>query len=313
MAVWIADDNTARYLPESAVHRLVIGPGEQHKTMDTVLSIVDFALEAGAGRDARFCALGGGVVCDMTAFAASVYMRGVEVVLVPTTLLSMVDASLGGKSGVDYRGFKNIIGAFHPASKIIVSPRFLETLPEAELRNGLAEVIKHAMLSGDAAVERLERQLPAVFDRDPAALSVIIAESLEVKGAVIEQDPLEKGIRAHLNLGHTFGHALESASGFSGWSHGEAVAWGLSRALHAGALLGVTEEPYRERVNSLLERCGYRLTASADPGKILSAIGSDKKKKEGEVRFVLQSRAGETFTRTVPAEVLEKTVAAGCR
>jgi 3-dehydroquinate synthase len=314
LSLWCADANSARYLPQSVPREqtFIIEAGESYKKIETVLRMVDFALDAGAGRDVRFYALGGGVICDMAAFAASIYMRGVEVVLVPTTLLGMVDATLGGKSGVDYRGYKNILGSFHPASLIIIDPRFLKTLPDSEMMSGFAELIKHAMLSGNDALGELEEALPAVLGRDSRVLTRIISTSLNIKGRVIEQDPFEKGIRAHLNLGHTFGHALESACGFSGWSHGDAVAWGLSRALHAGVLLGITDGSYRERIDKLLDRFGYRRTAEADPGKIIGAVGSDKKKKGGEVYFVLQRRAGDTLTRPLPREVLEETVRSGC-
>ncbi len=314
VSLWFADENSSRYLPRSVPSKrtCIIKSGEASKTTDTILRMVDFALDAGAGRDARFCALGGGVICDMTAFAASVYMRGVEVVLVPATLLCMVDATLGGKTGVDHRGYKNIIGSFHPASLIIVDPRFLKTLPDGEMMSGFAELIKHAMLSGDSALGELEEALPAVLGREENVLTRVISTSLDIKGSVIEKDPFEKGIRAHLNLGHTFGHALESACGFSGWSHGDAVAWGLSRAMHAGTLLGITDGSYRERVDTLLDRFGYRRTADTEPGKIIGAVGSDKKKKGGEVYFILQRRAGETLSCPLPRDVLEETVRSGC-
>jgi 3-dehydroquinate synthase len=312
LIIWVADENTSRYLPAGEPHCLVLPAGEAFKTMETILRIVDFALQVGAGRDSLFVALGGGVVCDMTAFAASVYMRGAGVVLLPSTLLAMVDATLGGKSGVDYRGYKNIIGTFYPASLIIIEPTYLASLPQREIMGGLAEVVKHAMLSGEDALERIERLLPDIKAGNRDAFSSIIAESLTVKGAVIEQDPLERGIRAHLNLGHTFAHALESATGFNGWSHGEAVAWGLSRALHAGELLGETDPGYRRFIDELLDRFGYRRYAEADTSAILEAVGSDKKKRGGEVRFVLQRKAGDTFTRALPREIVEEAISGGC-
>jgi 3-dehydroquinate synthase len=310
-SLWIADSNSARYLPKH-VHSLVIPPGEAEKGIKTVLAIVDAALSLGAGRDARFFALGGGVVCDMAAFAASVYMRGVDVVLVPTTLLSMVDASIGGKSGVDHGGYKNIIGSFYPASHIVIDPCMLETLPERELKSGMAEIIKHAMLSGRDAMEELKQLLPSALKRDVASLRQLIERSLEVKGSIIEKDPLEKGIRAHLNLGHTFGHALESALSFTGCTHGEAVAWGILRALKAGELLGITESSYRAEVEKIVTDTGYPVIYKASPERIVHAIGSDKKKKRGEVHFVLQKRRGETLLSPLPEEIILESVKSGC-
>ena len=180
-------------------------------------------------------------------------------VLAPTTLLAMVDACLGGKTGIDFLGYKNLVGTFYPASLIVVAPAGLRSLPEQEFRAGIAEAIKTAII-GDRALFDLLRDAKTEIDaRDDGILAKIVRRSLAVKGRIVEEDPMESGIRAKLNLGHTFGHALESATGFSSWRHGEAVAWGIGRAIALGLRLGLTDRPFAEEVEALLRLYGFRL------------------------------------------------------
>jgi 3-dehydroquinate synthase len=303
--VLVFDTNTVTLFPETTFPYYVLPQGEEHKNSDTLLKIAEWALSAGASRDTTFIAVGGGVVCDITAFLASIYMRGAPLILIPTTLLSMVDASLGGKTGIDFQGYKNILGSFYPAGEIRVYPEILRTLPEREYLGGLAEVIKHALLRDAELLRILENERPRVIARDPELLGDIIYKSQLVKQWYIEQDPYDLDIRGHLNLGHTFGHALESIGGLNTWSHGEAVAWGIGRAMVLGTLLGTTPREYAVRVFKLLTAYNYSLYAApADAELLLKAMERDKKKKAGRVRFILQSGHAETSYQTADRRVV---------
>lgn len=305
--IYVADANTAPLLRQaagfSAQAPLVVLPaGEQEKTLDTVSGILSAALQAGLGRDSLFIGFGGGVITDMTAFAASVYMRGARLQLVPTTLLAMVDAAVGGKTGVDFGPYKNSVGSFFPAEKILIFPAALRTLPETEFRSGLAEMLKTAMLYDETLFRFFTERRAELQARDAALLAEAVRRCAQAKAAVVEKDLYEKGERAFLNLGHTFGHALEAAAGFGTVTHGEAVAWGIGRALALGGRLGLTDPHYREEVFHLLSAFGWStapvhpaLHHEANPGeKLLAAMRGDKKRKNGALRFVLQSRLCNT-------------------
>ncbi|MFW6207940.1 MAG: 3-dehydroquinate synthase [Spirochaetota bacterium] len=294
-AVVIYDSNTVTLFPETDRPFYVLPAGEEYKNSELLLEITDWALSVGATRDTHFIAVGGGVVCDITAFAASIYMRGVPLILVPTTLLSMVDASLGGKTGIDFKGYKNILGSFYPAERIRIYPEVLGKLPEREYLSGLAEVIKHALLRDTELLRILRNEKERIIARDPEVLSDIIYRSQLVKQWYIEQDPYDLDVRGHLNFGHTFGHALESIGGLNTWSHGEAVAWGMGRAMVLGRLLGLTSKEYAEQVIELLKAYGYNTgPRKSDAELILEAMEKDKKKKAGRVRFILQSGHAQT-------------------
>ncbi len=302
--VVVADENTVRFATGTDAARIVIPSGEFSKALPTVERIVDGALEAGLARDGEMIGLGGGVVCDTAAFAASVYMRGVPVVLVPTTLLAMVDAAVGGKTGVNHREYKNMIGTFYPAREVRIVPEFLASLPEREFRSGLAEVIKAAMLDDAELFATLRRRRDDVLAREPVVLEQIIARAIEVKARFVEQDFTETGRRAFLNLGHTFAHALESVTGFGTWSHGEAVAWGIVKAHETGVALGVTDRDYAADAREMIVSYGFETSAAVDPDRIIEAAAADKKKKDGRVRFILQRALCETFTSPVDTDVL---------
>ncbi|MGM0431238.1 MAG: 3-dehydroquinate synthase [Spirochaetota bacterium] len=299
----VTDEHLAPLLPVTPKRLVVLPPGEEHKTWESVERIILAALDYGLGRDSSITAVGGGVVCDLAAFAASVYMRGIAVHLVPTSLLAMVDASLGGKTGADFHGYKNIIGSFHPADTVSICPEMLHSLPEREFKNGLAEVIKHAMLGSPDVLGMVQTRQKLISSRDATTLTDIIYQSLLVKRAYIEEDPEERtGIRAQLNLGHTFAHALETYSKLSLWSHGEAVAWGLARALETGEMLGVTDPGYARNIKGLLRDYGYRIDyclPSEDVSAFTEIMKKDKKARRGQVQFVLQRRLGETFLEAV--------------
>lgn len=307
--LWVCDRTTRALFPEVEAdsHLVVLDPGEEHKSWESVERILRRAIDSGLGRDATFVALGGGVLGDLTGFAASVFMRGCRLCLVPTTLLSMVDASLGGKTGIDFGGYKNMVGTFHPAEEIRIAPELLATLPERELSSGLAEVIKHALLERSDLLSILRERREAILRRDPALMTEVVSRSLAVKGRLVEADFKEAGVRAHLNLGHTFGHALEAVTGFAEWAHGEAVAWGIDKALRAGRLLALTDPVYEEETRSLLKAYGYRL--ETDPSLVeplLAAMQFDKKKRTGRVRFVLQREWGETLLAEVAEPILRE-------
>ncbi len=305
----VADTTTSGLL--GSLSALVELPtGEKGKIWNSVSAILARCAALELGRDSTLAGVGGGVICDVTAFAASLYMRGCGLILAPTTLLAMVDASLGGKTGIDFLGYKNLVGSFYPASRILVCPAVLHGLPEREYRSGLAEVIKAAVI-GDADLFRLlEEKKAAVLARDDAVVEEMIRRSLAVKGTIVEEDPRESGKRAFLNLGHTFGHALESATGFSQWTHGEAVAWGMGRALAAGVRLGVTDRAFAGRVCRLLQEYGYRLQAGVGLQELSGAILRDKKRKAGKTRIVLAAAMGSMVLREVSHAELGDALAA---
>ncbi len=309
--LYVADSNTAPLLRASAgfdtrVPLIVLEPGEAKKNLESIETILAAALGAGLGRDSLFVGFGGGVITDMAAFAASLYMRGAKLELVPTTLLAMVDAAIGGKTGVDFGNAKNCVGTFYPASAIHVSVSHLASLPEAEFRSGLAEVVKTALLFAPKLFQVMQERKDEILARDPGLLLEIVRRCVQAKARVVERDLRETGERAFLNLGHTFGHALESVAGFGTVSHGDAVAWGIARALDLGCRLGITDGEYRDEVLPLLESYGWcvapvhpALSGRDASGELLAAMKNDKKKKGGEIRFVLQREMNSTLLQTV--------------
>lgn len=285
--------------------QLILPPGESCKEISVLDAVLRGALALGLTRDTRFLVVGGGAATDLGAFAASIYLRGVPLILVPTTLLAMVDAAVGGKTAIDFGGFKNIVGSFYPATEVRIVPAFVNTLSEREYRSGLAEVIKAAMLADTRLFEILESEASAVLNRDESVVAECIERAIAVKVQVVQADFYERGERAFLNLGHTFAHALEAVSGLGQWSHGEAVAWGTVRALHAGLALGITARSYVDRAEALFQRYGYRLTApDVDPMALIAAMQKDKKRTSGGLSFVLQADLGETLRAPVAETVL---------
>lgn len=304
-AFCVADTNSSRYLPETGTH-YTFASGEAAKSWGELERIVVRMLEADLTRSSRVVGVGGGVVCDISALAASLYMRGCALTLVPTTLLAMVDAAIGGKTGINFGGYKNMIGTFYPADEVRICTETLTTLPEGEYRSGLAEVIKSAMLDDTELFSLLETRRDEILARDADLLDTIVAACVEVKGGIVEADLRESGFRAHLNLGHTFAHALESVQGLGIWSHGEAVAWGLARAMDLGVLAGVTDKAYASRVIELLLGYGYRLDPIPEAtAAIVNAMRRDKKRVGDEIRFVLQRTLGETYVGPVDTATVE--------
>lgn len=273
---------------------LTIRPGETSKTRDHWSHLTDQLLERQFGRDSGLLALGGGVTGDLTGFVAATYMRGLPYIQIPTTLLAMLDASVGGKTGVDSPHGKNLIGAFHPPVAVLADPLTLHPLPEREYRSGLAEAVKHGLIADRAYFEWMESAAVALTRRDPEAVTHLIRRSIEIKAEIVSSDERESGRRAILNAGHTVGHALEQVSGYQ-LPHGEAVALGLVAECELGQQLGIAPAGLRVRVASLLGRLGLpgRLPEGLQPGALLSSMATDKKNRNGEIRFALASGLGQ--------------------
>lgn len=297
----VADTNTTR-IAAAEPDQFVLESGEASKSWSQLERILAELLERNLPRDGAVIGVGGGVVCDIAACAGSLFLRGCTVVLVPTSLLAMVDAALGGKTGINFGGYKNMVGTFYPAAEVRICTELLHTLPEHEFKSGLAEVIKSAMLGDTELFNTLELQRQSVMRREDDVLEEIVWRSIMVKGRIVEADLRETGSRAFLNLGHTFAHALESVDGLGRRSHGEAVAWGIGRALMLGVAIGLTKREYAHRVTELLAAYGYPLEIDADSSQLLAAMQRDKKRRDGAVRFVLQADAESTVLEPVPTD-----------
>ena len=282
--------------PDLQLARFVLPPGERHKTLDGFAACIDALATLGATRDAAVCALGGGVVGDLAGFAAACWMRGIDVLQLPTTLLAMVDSSVGGKTAVDLPAGKNLVGAFHPPVAVAADTTTLRTLPDRELRAGLAETVKYGAIVDAPFLGWLEMNASALLARDDAALTEAIARSCAHKAAIVARDPREHGERALLNFGHTFAHAIEAAHGYgaAGPNHGEAVAIGMVLAARLSATLGLAPASDAARLEDLLLRFGLpvALPAGMDPAALLARMRLDKKAVAGGVRLVLWDRAG---------------------
>lgn len=291
--------------------RVDLDPGEAHKNIASIDSIWRAALAGSADRKAIFVALGGGVVTDMTGFAASTWMRGVRWIGIPTTLLSMVDASVGGKTGIDLESAKNAVGAFWQPKGVLCDVHYLSTEAKRGFISGLAEVVKTALIGDPEMFELLEAQAERVAARDLALTEELVRRSVRVKARVVSFDAHENGLRAVLNLGHTVGHALESQSGYTALTHGEAVSLGLVAALRLGEGLGVTSPELRERALSLLARLGLPATLAGQPlADAATLIGHDKKRAGSSVRFVLARGVGQVETRDIDLAELRTRVLA---
>jgi 3-dehydroquinate synthase len=282
-------------LPEGKLTQVIFPPGEAEKTLASCARIFDDLALMGASRDATIVALGGGVVGDMAGFAAACWMRGIAFVQAPTTLLAMVDSSVGGKTAVDLPQGKNLIGAFHQPRAVIVDTGTLATLPDRELRAGLAEVVKYGALGDAEFFTWLEGNAQALLARDAQALAHAIEASCRTKAGIVARDETEQGERALLNLGHTFGHALETASGYGVLLHGEAIAIGMVQAARLSAHLRQANEADADRLQALLERFGLptALPAGADVQRLLELMRLDKKNLSGRLRLVLWRGIGE--------------------
>lgn len=291
---------------------LVLPDGEQYKTMHTAQTVLDHLADGGFHRDAVLVALGGGVIGDITGFAAAVYHRGIDFIQVPTTLLAMVDSSVGGKTGVNHAAGKNLLGAFHQPIAVHADLDTLATLPDREYRAGVAEVVKYGLLGNIEFLAWLEANAEALAARDHAALAHTVAQCCRDKAAIVAADEREGGQRALLNLGHTFGHAIEAHQGYGDWLHGEAVAAGMMMAARMSARMGLLTGDDIARIERLYAALGLPGEPPPIPGeRFIELMGRDKKVLAGQLRLILLRQLGEAYvTSEFDEQALQATVAA---
>ncbi len=314
----ISDSNVAKLYGQRALNSLAgagldanlieFSAGEVNKTLSTTSDLYDrlFALEPAIDRDLLIVALGGGVTGDMAGFVAATTLRGVRWLQCPTTLLADVDASVGGKTGVDHAAGKNLIGAFYQPGGVLIDVETLKTLPEIELRSGLAECIKHAVIRDASLLEFIETNVDPIAACDCGVMTELVARNVAVKAAVVAADEKEAGERAHLNFGHTVGHGIEAFIGYGQITHGQAVALGMLAACDIAAEMGLVDSSVRDRIAAVLEKVGLATSWSGlDVEAIWSIMQHDKKAKAGRVRFVLPTKLGEVEIHddVTPAQV----------
>ena len=308
----------------SQVHVVVLPDGEEHKTWQTLNLIFDALLRNTCDRNTVLFALGGGVVGDVTGFAAASFMRGVPFVQVPTTLLAQVDSSVGGKTAINHPLGKNMIGAFYQPIKVVCDLRTLVTLPRRELSAGLAEVIKYGPITDMPFFDWIESNIGALLAREPAALAHAVKRSCEIKAWVVGQDERESGLRAILNFGHTFGHAIEAGLGYGQWLHGEAVACGMVMAAHLSQRLGLIDEAFVGRLTRLivsaglpvlgpkLSRTDSAIDTASSADRYLALMRGDKKAMAGEIKFVVLTRPGSATVSGAPDALVRQVIDSCC-
>ena len=299
----VSDSNVAELYGESTILQLrdaglnaelfSFEAGERNKSRQSWSELTDRLLHAGFGRDSCLIAMGGGVTGDLGGFVAATYMRGIPVVQVPTSLVAMIDASIGGKTGVDVEAGKNLVGAFHAPSLVVADPNLVATLPRAERAQGMIEAVKHGAIMDEAYLDELDREMPALLDGEASSLERAVARSVALKAAVVSEDEHEAGRREILNFGHTLGHAIEAACSFR-VPHGTAVACGMILEARLGVSLGVTGPAVVERLEQVLGSVGLPtgIPDGAAPNDIMHYLASDKKVRHGRTRFVFLSRIG---------------------
>jgi len=296
------------------IHVCSLPDGESHKTWDSMNQIFDVLLGKACDRKTVLFALGGGVIGDITGFAAACYMRGVPFVQVPTTLLAQVDSSVGGKTAINHPIGKNMIGAFYQPERVVCDLGTLQTLPPRELSAGLAEVIKYGPIADMVFLDWIEQHIDDLSARDPQALAYAVQRSCEIKAWVVGQDERESGIRAILNFGHTFGHAIEAGLGFGVWLHGEAVGCGMVMAAHLSQRLGLVDAAFVDRLTGLIAKAGLPVTGPALGADVyLHHMRVDKKAEAGDIRFVLIDPPGKALVRGAPDALVAEVVQACCR
>jgi len=281
---------------------ITLKTGETIKTLDTVRNIYEKLLEFEADRSTFIVGIGGGIVCDITGFAASTYLRGVRFGFVSTTLLSQVDASVGGKNGVNFKGYKNLIGVFNQPEFVICDPDLLRTLPRKEILNGMAEIVKHAAIEDSNFFTYLEKHFQKALALDIGVIEKLVYDSIVIKSRVVNQDELEKGTRRKLNFGHTFGHAFEKTAGVD---HGEAVSAGMVAAAVLSVKKGRLSADDAGRIKALLQKIGLPVIIQAEGKKIFDALKKDKKRKGDLIYFVLLNGIGNAFVEQIPLKTLE--------
>ena len=292
----------------------VIADGERHKTLDTFAGIQNALVDRRVARDGVLIALGGGVVGDVAGFAAACYQRGIDFVQVPTTLLAQVDSSVGGKTGVNLPGGKNLVGAFHQPRCVISDTETLATLDPREVRAGFAEIVKYGLIDDPEFFDWLDANAPALLDLDDHALGTAVVRACERKAAIVMADERESGVRALLNLGHTFAHAIETGTGYGAWLHGEAVAAGIVLAARMSHRMGWLTGQDCDRIERLFARAGLPIRAPAElsPQQMLEVMSVDKKVRRGRLRLILLRAIGEAvLTSGFDPEVLRETLETG--
>ena len=299
------------------VHSVVLPDGEAYKDWQTLNLIFDALLQNSCDRKTVLFALGGGVVGDMTGFAAASYMRGVPFVQIPTTLLAQVDSSVGGKTGINHPLGKNMVGAFYQPQRVLCDLDTLQTLPAREVSAGLAEVIKYGPIADMAFLDWIETHIDALVARDVHALAHAVRRSCEIKAQVVSQDEREGGLRAILNFGHTFGHAIEAGLGYGDWLHGEAVGCGMVMAAHLSQALGLVDEAFVLRLTRLIAAAGLPvrgpvLDATDNAGRYLALMRVDKKAEAGAIRFVLIDGPGRACMRGADDALVRAVIARCC-
>jgi 3-dehydroquinate synthase len=313
-------ENVKNYIPENAGQVIIItdtnvsqiyrssfpdwpvieiGLGEKIKTQDTVRFIIDELLKLGADRHTFLVGIGGGIVCDIAGYAASIFMRGIRFGYVSTSLLSQVDASIGGKTGVNFKGYKNLLGVFNQPEFVICDTGMLSTLPGNEVKNGLVEIIKHAVIADAEMFTYIEEHLDQILGLDEEAITYLVSRSIEIKSDIVLRDERESGERKKLNLGHTYGHAVESLLGIS---HGEAVALGLVFAADISVMHGHCTEETATRIKKLVSRLGFTSQVSVASSVLLDAMMKDKKRKSDAVDYVFINQVGAVFIETLSYE-----------
>jgi 3-dehydroquinate synthase len=298
-------------LADRDIETLVLPDGERHKTLATFATIIDRLIAARFHRDSCLVALGGGVVGDVTGYAAASFQRGIDFIQVPTTLLAQVDSSVGGKTAVNHPRAKNMIGAFHQPAVVLADTDTLKTLPPRELAAGLAEVIKYGVIVDPEFFAWLEDAMPKLRALDAAAVAFAVRRSCEIKAAIVAEDEREHGRRALLNLGHTFGHALEAIGNYERWLHGEAVAIGTVLAARTSEALGWLGETECERIERLFAAAGLPMSASGvDPDLVLERMQLDKKADSKGLKLILIEKLGRAVVAPAPDRALLRTVLA---
>ncbi len=284
---------------------IIIGQGEGVKILETVQMIIKQMLELVADRKTFILGVGGGIVCDISGFAASVFMRGLRFGFVATTLLSQVDASVGGKNGVNFDGYKNIVGVFNQPEFVLCDPSVLKTLERKEISNGLAEIVKHALIANAGMFGFLEKNITGLLNLEEEVINNIVTRSVQIKAGIVNRDEKEKGDRRKLNFGHTFGHAIEKIAGIS---HGNAVSLGMVIAARYSSEKGYLDNIELQRIINLLEQLELPVLNDYDPVQILEAIFKDKKREDDNIHFVLLEKIGLVIVEELPIDVVRKII-----
>ncbi|MBI9066251.1 MAG: 3-dehydroquinate synthase [Salinivirgaceae bacterium] len=279
-----------------------IGQTEKNKNLKTIDFILTQLIELNADRSTFLLAVGGGIVCDIAGFVASIYLRGIDFAFISTTLLSQVDASVGGKNGVNFQGFKNILGVFNQPKFVICDPVMLKTLETNELNSGFAEIVKHTLIDDKPMFEKLEKDYSKALNLDETFINALVSNSVKIKAGIVNKDEKEKGERRKLNLGHTYGHAIEKLMGIS---HGNAVSIGLMVAAKLSFKLGYLSQDRVFRIEKLLNNLNLPTSVSEKQAEILDALIMDKKRENSQIHFVLLKDIGEVFVKTISIEELK--------